>query len=134
MTSALPPVRGLRATVSHVVQEADTASALGSGDVPVLGTPRLLALAEQASCRAVEDAMESGQSSVGTHVELAHLAPSAVGERVDVHAELVEVDGVTLRFEARAEHPHDGKLVAQGRLIRVIVDRTRFLARAGISS
>ncbi len=73
---------GLRATVTAEVTDADTAQALGSGDVPVLGTPRLLALAEAASVAAVAPHLASGQTTVGTAVSLEHSRPSPVGTAV----------------------------------------------------
>jgi fluoroacetyl-CoA thioesterase len=119
---------GLTAAVEHTVAEADTASALGSGDVPVLGTPRLLALAEAATVAALAGALEGGRTSVGTRVEFEHLAATPVGGRVRVRAELVEVDGRTLRFAVEAMDGH-GVLVARGTVWRAVVDRERFLSR-----
>ncbi|HMG31289.1 MAG TPA: hotdog domain-containing protein [Jiangellaceae bacterium] len=128
MTTLAP---GLGADVAHLVGEDDTATALGSGDVPVLATPRLLALAEAATVAAVAGALPEGASSVGTRVELEHLAASPVGVRVSVRAELVGVDGRLLQFEVVAEHP-DGRVVAHGRVSRVVVDRARFLQRSRV--
>ncbi|MGH9250909.1 MAG: thioesterase family protein, partial [Acidimicrobiales bacterium] len=104
-----------------MVGEDDTATALGSGDVPVLATPRLLALAEAATVAAVAGALPEGASSVGTRIELEHLAASPVGVRVSVRAQLVAVDGRLLQFEVVAEHA-DGRVVAHGRVSRVVVD------------
>jgi predicted thioesterase len=112
------------------VGEDDTAAAMGSGDVPVLATPRLLALAEAATVAAVAGTVSSERTTVGTRVELEHLAASPVGARVSVRAELVGVDGRLLRFEIVAEHP-DARVVAHGRITRVVVDRIRFLRRSG---
>jgi fluoroacetyl-CoA thioesterase len=70
---------GLRAAFRHTVTEADTAAAIGSGEVPVLATPRVLALAERATVAAVAGALQAGATTVGTRVELDHLAPSLVG-------------------------------------------------------
>src|SRR5258708_32444032 len=91
-------VVGLHATVTAVVTEADTATALGSGDVPVLGTPRLLALAEAASVAAVAPHLASGQTTVGTAVSLEHSRPSPVGPAVPLQAELTEREGRRLGF------------------------------------
>jgi predicted thioesterase len=124
------PTVGLVADVTHLVGVDDTATALGSGDVAVLATPRLLALAEAATVAAVSGTLPAGSTSVGTRVELEHLAASPVGTRVSVRAELVGVDGRLLRFEVVAEHP-DGRVVAHGRLSRVVVDRSEFLQRSG---
>jgi fluoroacetyl-CoA thioesterase len=72
---------GLRAAFQYTVTEADTAAALGSGEVPVLATPRVLALAERATVAAVADALAAGATTVGTRVELDHLAPARSGPR-----------------------------------------------------
>ena len=98
------PAPGLVAEVTHLVGEDDTATAMGSGDVPVLATPRLLALAEAATVAAVAGTVSSERTSVGTRVELEHLAASPVGVRVSVRAELVGVDGRLLRFEIVATY------------------------------
>src|SRR5580700_9301400 len=97
---ALAP--GLRSVVRIVVAGTDTAVALGSGDVPVLGTPRLLALAEAAAAAAVRPALEPGQTSVGTSAVLEHKRPSPLGAEVVVEAELTEVDDRRLVFSFRA--------------------------------
>ncbi|MDP9443423.1 MAG: thioesterase [Actinomycetota bacterium] len=117
---------GLSATVDHVVEEADTAAAVGSGDLPVLATPRLLALAEQATCAAVAAALHPRDSSVGTRIRLEHRHPSPVGARVTVTATLQHVDGRLLRFDVVAAD-EDGKVVGHGEVSRVVVDRERFL-------
>lgn len=106
----------------------DTARALGSGDLPVLATPRLLAWCEAASCRAVADDLPEGRTSVGTRVTLEHLRPTPVGVPVRVTAEVVHADGRLLRFAVRAEAGDD--LVATGEVTRVVVDADRFMARA----
>src|SRR4051812_3262149 len=100
MTERLSP--GLRAEMLVMVERSDTAIRLGSGDVPVLGTPRLVALAEAATVRAVRGALDAGQPPVGTRVEVAHRAPSPVGAPVHVAAELTEVDGRRLVFAVTA--------------------------------
>lgn len=120
--------KGLRAELSVVVEEADTAARLGSGDVPVLGTPRLLALAEAATVKAVGPCLDENRTSVGTRVELDHRAAGPVGMRVTVEAELAEVDGARLVFEVSATDER-GTVVGDGRVERVVVDRDRFLAR-----
>ncbi|HVD13731.1 MAG TPA: hotdog domain-containing protein [Actinomycetota bacterium] len=123
---ALAP--GLRAGFDHTVADQDTAVALGSGDVPVLGTPRVLALAERATVAAVAGAIGPGATTVGTRVELEHLAASVVGAAVRVTAELERVDGRRLEF---AVELRDGaRLAARGRVTRVLVDRDAFLATA----
>jgi fluoroacetyl-CoA thioesterase len=136
---------GLRASLRVVVSDADTAIEAGSGDVPVLATPRLLALAEAACVAAVEPQLAAGMTSVGTAASLEHRRASPVGAEVIVEAELTEVDGRRLVFSFIARHgrpgPGDGQgdgftgdedLVAgAGTLERVVVDRDKFLARLG---
>jgi fluoroacetyl-CoA thioesterase len=119
---------GRRAEITMVVGEQDTAAALGSGDVPVLGTPRLLALAEAATVRALDGALAPGQTSVGTSVRLEHTAASPVGMRVTVTAELTAIDGRRLAFAVEAVDGA-GTVAGLGTVERVVVDRDKFLAR-----
>ncbi|WP_188197467.1 thioesterase family protein [Nonomuraea sp. SYSU D8015] len=121
-------VAGLRAQSVVVVEMKDTAKEVGSGDVPVLATPRLLALAEATTVRAVEEHLAPGQTSVGTRVELEHLAASPLGRQVQVGVELVEVDGRRLVFAFEAHDQHT--VVGRGTIERVVVDRGTFMARA----
>jgi fluoroacetyl-CoA thioesterase len=128
---------GLRSVVRIVVADTDTAVAMGSGDVPVLGTPRLLALAEAAAAAAVGPGLEPGQTSVGTSAVLEHKRPSPPGAEVVVEAELTEVDGRRLGFGFTAWHkrlpgsPDDHHVVVgAGTLERMIVDKDRFVSRA----
>ncbi len=116
------------ASVTTTVTEADTARALGSGDVDVLGTPRALALAEAATIRAAAASLTPGQTTVGIHVELDHLAPSPVGATVRAEAQLVDRTARRLTFEVRLTQ--DGRPVATGRVTRAIVDRERFASRS----
>jgi predicted thioesterase len=120
---------GQQATLTRTVGDTDTAVALGSGDLPVLGTPRLLAWAEQATCAAVAAGVPAGRTSVGTRVQLEHVGASPVGAEVRVTATVVYADGRLVRFEVVAEHTADEKLVGHGEVTRVVVDRDRFLAR-----
>jgi predicted thioesterase len=120
---------GLTATIERTVGEDDTAAAVGSGSLPVLGTPRLLAWCEAATCAAVDPALQEGQTSVGTRISLEHLAPSGVGTTVRITATAVHVDGKLVRFSVAARQ--DGKLVGSGEVTRVVVDAERFLSRVG---
>ncbi|RMI47724.1 thioesterase [Actinomadura harenae] len=106
----------------------DTAIAVGSGDVPVLATPRLVALFEAATVRALEGRLDVAETSVGTRVEIDHLAASPVGARVVIVAELSERDARRVVFDVRATGD-DGTLLAGGRVWRAVVNRDRFLAR-----
>jgi predicted thioesterase len=120
---------GLTATVELTVTDADTAVALRSGDVPVLATPRVVALVEEATVAAVGPALAVGQTTVGSRVDLAHLAASAVGATVVASARLDAVDGRRLAFSVSVSQ--DATEVARGQVERVVVDRERFLAQVG---
>jgi len=120
---------GRSATLQFTVTDDDTARAVGSGDLPVLGTPRLLAWFEAATCAALAGGLEPDQTSVGTRITLEHLAASPVGAEVEVQADLGHVDGRLVRFTVAASHLTDGKVVATGEVTRVLVDTDRFLAR-----
>jgi fluoroacetyl-CoA thioesterase len=117
------------ATLEFTVTDDDTAIALGSGALPVLATPRLLAWCEAATCAAVDSSLTDASSSVGTRVQLEHLGASAVGSLVLVTATVVHVDGRLVRFEVVAEQAPEGKVVAQGEVTRVVVDHERFISR-----
>jgi len=119
---------GIRGEVEAVVGDSDLASVLGSGDVPVLGTPRMIALAEAATVRALSDALEPGMTSVGTRIDMRHLAATPKGGKVRALAELTRIEGRALAFRVEV---HDGHgLVADGVVERVVVDREKFLTRA----
>jgi fluoroacetyl-CoA thioesterase len=120
---------GASAAVEVIVGEDDTAPALGSGDVPVLGTPRVLALAERATVAAVDASLDPGETTVGAHVELDHLRPSFVGAHVRVEATLSQVRGRRLTFEFQVTE--GGQVVAAGSVTRVVVRRERFTPPAG---
>ena len=119
---------GLSAQVELTVTDADTAQSLGSGDVPVLGTPRVLGLAETATVAATARQMPGGVTTVGTRAEVEHRAPTPVGRRVTATATLAKVDGRKLLFEVEVR---DGDaVVAEVRVERMLLDRQRFIARA----
>lgn len=111
-----------------VVGENDTAVALGSGDVPVLGTPRVVALCEQATVRAVEGDIAEGQTTVGIRVQLDHVHPSRVGDEVRAEATLEKIEGRRLTFTVSVNDARS--LLAVGKVTRVIVDIDRFLGKS----
>ena len=122
---------GLRATITAEVTDADTAQALGSGQVPVLGTPRLLALAEAACVAAVAPNLAEGQTTVGIAVSLEHRRASPVGASLEVEAELTGIEGRKLSFNFIAYGPGDGdeSVVGAGTVDRMLVDTERLLAK-----
>jgi predicted thioesterase len=114
--------------VQLTVTDADTAQAVGSGDVPVLGMPRVLALVEAATVGATANRLPAGAATVGTRVELDHHAPTRVGGTVVAEARLAKADGRRLTFEVIVR---DGDaVVAEGRVDRIVVDRRRFVQKA----
>lgn len=123
---------GLKLARQLRVETDHTAVALGSGDVPVLGTPALLALAEGACVDAIKDDLDDGQTSVGTWAEVEHLVPTPVGRTVCAHATLIGHHGRRLEFSVLIEQ--DGATVAKIRHRRVLVDRERFLAKVSATS
>jgi predicted thioesterase len=123
------PLRpGLAGKAELQVTDADTAVALGSGEVAVLGTPRVVALAEEATISAVSDHLGDGETSVGMRVQLDHLAPTKVGATVIAEAHLERVEGRRLTFTVSVSD-HCG-LIAAGKVTRVIVAVEHFLAKA----
>lgn len=106
------------------VTESDLASSLGSGDVPVLATPAVLALCEAATMATVSSRLEPHQTTVGAHVELDHVAPSRTGAHVEATASVTAVDRNRLTFAVEAREGED--LIARGSVVRYIVDRARF--------
>jgi predicted thioesterase len=118
---------GLVGEVELVVQEADTAHAHGNAGVHVLATPRLIGLLEKAAIAAVAPHLPPGASTVGTRLDVRHLAPTPVGMRVRARAVLREVDGRRLVFAVEAHDPLEP--VAEGTHERAQVSQTRFLER-----
>ena len=121
---------GLTYTSTMPVAASSTAEYIGSGDMPVLATPALAALMENAAMLAVAAELPEGSTTVGTRLELNHVKASAVGAEVTATAVLTAVDGrrLTFRIEAR-----DGQgLVGECTHERFIVDRERFLAKIGM--
>jgi fluoroacetyl-CoA thioesterase len=117
----------MRGDAKLVVGEADTALALGSGIVNVLGSPRLIALCEEATVNALEGALDDGMTTVGMRVQFDHLQPTPVGAEVRVDAVLKKIDGRRLKFEVSATD--SGGLVAAGKITRVVVDMGEFMAK-----
>lgn len=107
--------------------DGDTAAEIGSGDVPVLATPRLLTLAECTCVEAIAGELPDGMTTVGAHAEIDHDRPSPVGAEVDVEAKLIGHHGRRLEFNVTFRQ--GGDVVARVQHRRMIVDRDRFLER-----
>lgn len=118
---------GLRGTATLTVGPDDTADAVGSGDVPVLATPRLIALAEAATVAALDGHLDPESTSVGMRIRVDHLQPTPVGADVTADVVLDQIDGRRLTFTVSVSDR--GGLVAAGKITRVVVRREKFLDR-----
>lgn len=117
---------GLKHTSELTVNEDVTAVKMGSGDMPVLATPAMMALMENAAMLAVADELPEGCTTVGGHIESSHLKPSKIGDKVSATAEVTKVEGRKIEFKVSAFS--GDTLLGQGTHLRFIVDRERFLA------
>ncbi|HMB47136.1 MAG TPA: thioesterase family protein [Afifellaceae bacterium] len=118
---------GLTGRAEMVVGTNDTAPRVGSGRIAVLATPRMINLFEEAALSAVEHLLPEGKQSLGTHLDVTHVAATPVGMTVNAEAELIEVDGRKLLFAVRAHDEMD--LIGEGRHERVVVTAASFQAR-----
>ena len=119
---------GLTGEIEAVVTEADTAARLGSGLVPVLGTPALVGLMEGAAVRALTGHLPPGRTSVGGRIDVRHLAPTPVGMRVRACAELLNVEGRRLVFHVEAWD--EVEQIGEAAHERFIIDEVKFVAHA----
>lgn len=118
---------GLTHTSNLVVADGNTAIALGSGDMPVLATPAMMALMENAAMLAVASELEDGETTVGGHIESSHLRPTPVGTEVAATATLEKIDGRKLYFNIVARQ--GDTIIGKGTHLRFVVDREKFLSR-----
>ncbi len=118
---------GLTGVVETTVTDDDTAIALGSGEVHVLATPRILALVEEATMRALDGELGEGMTSVGVRVQVEHICPTPVGASVRAEAHLDRVEGRRLTFKVAAKD--DRGLVAAGKVTRVAVNIEQFMQK-----
>lgn len=119
--------RGMTGEAVKTVTHENTAAAIGAGGVEVFGTPMLIALMENASWKAVADALDEGYVTVGTHVNISHLAATPLGQQVRASAELIEIDERRLIFKVVAYD--ERQKVGEGQHERTIVNLERFLGR-----
>lgn len=118
---------GLSYESNTVVAESNTAEALGSGDMAVFATPAMVALMENAAMLAVKDSLPEGSTTVGVEMQISHVKASALGAKVTASATLVEVDSRRLTFDVKAWD--DKGVIGEGRHVRFVVDRERFLSK-----
>ena len=109
------------------VTDHDTALAHGTGTVPVLATPVVIALCEKAAIAAVTEFLEGEETTVSSRVELSHITPVAVGSTVTAGAVLERIEGRRLIFAVSVDDTRG--LVAAGRVTRVIVETERFMKK-----
>lgn len=118
---------GLTHTSSLTVTEALTAKAMGSGDLPVLATPAMMALMENAAMTAVAPELPEGSTTVGGHIESSHLKPTPVGAEVKAEATLTKIDGRKLYFTVKAMQ--GDTVIGESTHLRFIVDREKFMSK-----
>ena len=119
---------GLHASTEIMVGTRDTAHHVGSGKIKVLATPVMIMLLEEAALNAVEDSLSEGYQTVGTHLDVSHIAATPVGMRVSAHAEVIEVDGRRIKFKVWADD--EVERIGEGIHERIIVEVGRFDKRA----
>ncbi len=119
--------KGLEYASKTIVTDKITAREMGSGDMPVLATPAMVALMENAAMMAVASMLDEGETTVGSMINTTHLRPSAVGAEISAKATLIDVDGRKLTYHVIAM---DGdNVIGEGEHIRFIVDRDRFMKK-----
>ena len=118
---------GLKHICELTVTDAVTAINVGSGDMPVLATPMLLALMENAAMSAVKEELPEGCTTVGGHISSSHLKPSKIGDVVRAEAEVTKVEGKKIELKVAA---YSGEtLLGEGTHLRFIVEREKFMSR-----
>lgn len=118
---------GLSHTSTMEVTNDKTAAVVGSGDMPVLATPMMIALMENAAMLAVAPHLNEGDSTVGGHISTSHLAPTALGKTITAKATLTKIEGRKLHFEVEA---YEGeKLLGKGTHLRFVVNKEKFLGK-----
>ncbi|MDD4168761.1 MAG: thioesterase family protein [Desulfotomaculaceae bacterium] len=119
---------GIEEKLSVAVNNKNTAIACGSGSVSVFATPALVALMEGAAISAVDQLLEAGFTTVGTEINVKHLAATPVGMNVTATAQLIDIDGKRLLFKVEARDDVD--LIGTGTHERYIIRVDSFIARA----
>ena len=120
---------GIKGYGKTVVTEPITARAFGSGELDVYATPAMIALAEETALKSVSDRLEPGQGTVGTRIDIAHLAATPLGMQVRCETELIEVDRRRLTFSVLVYD--EVEKIAEGTHERFVIDNEKFLKKAG---
>ncbi|MCE2525135.1 MAG: thioesterase [Acidimicrobiia bacterium] len=119
---------GARGRAERTVGEADTGESVGSSDLPVLATPVVLALCESATLDTLAGSLPETSTSVSMRIHFDHVRPVPIGRTVLAKARLERVEGRRLTFSVEARDG-DGDLIGSGRIVRIVVDRERFVQR-----
>jgi predicted thioesterase len=128
MISMDNPLRvGARGDQNVLVTDELTALAMGSGSLPVLATPAMIALMESAAVTAIESFLPEGQSSVGIEINVRHLSATPIGEEIIASAIVTQIDGKRITFEVRAWDRKE--LIGEGTHVRYLIDEDRFMSR-----
>ncbi len=121
-------MEGIKGRMELVVDEAHTAEAMGSGELPVFATPAMIALIEETCWRSAADHLEDGCGTVGTKLDVSHLSATPAGMKVWCESELIKEEGRKLTFAVRV---YDEKgMVGEGTHERFIVDNVKFMSKA----
>ena len=118
---------GLKGKAEVKVDDTNTAVTMGSGSLKVFATPAMIALIEKAACTALKGQLEDGQTTVGTKLDVAHVAATPVGMNVTAEAVLTEIDNRRLVFEVVARDEKD--IIGKGIHERFIVNTEKFTAK-----
>ena len=119
---------GVRGEAALTVDSSHVVSGLGSANLPTLGTPALVGLLERAAVNAIRPGLEEGEETIGVTINLKQLASTPLGKRVRAEALVTSVDGRQISFAVRASD--SVALVAEGTLVRAVVDREEFIWNA----
>lgn len=120
---------GMTGEATTTVTNENTAASVGAGGVLVFGTPMMIALMENASWNTVAPGLDEGYVTVGTIVNIKHLAATPIGQKVRATAELIQIDGRRLVFKVEAYD--EQRKIGEGQHERAVVNLERFLSRIG---
>lgn len=121
---------GSSAETTTIVNSTNTAITAGSGSLPVLGTPFLIALMEKATCNAVFDFLEEDETTVGTNVNISHIKASGIGMVISAKAVVAECSGRRITFTVSAADSN-GDMIGKGTIERFVVNENKFMKKAG---
>ncbi len=121
-------ITGTFATVSTKVDETNTAKAAKSGSLNVFATPFMIALMEEATCKAVSQFLENDETTVGTNINVAHSKASGLGENITAKATISEVDGRRITFDVSATDESEN-VIGSGKIERFVVNSEKFMKK-----